>query len=49
MGLRIVNDLDIASLRRPNQEQWRINVDFPSRVIESLDREASRIGVSHQV
>jgi len=27
------------------QEQKRVNVDFPSWVIESLDKEASRVGV----
>ena len=44
----IVDDLDMATLRRPNQEQKRINVDFPSWVIDSLDREASLIGVTRQ-
>jgi hypothetical protein len=28
--------------------QKRINVDFPSWVIDSLDKEASRIGVTRQ-
>ena len=44
----IVDDLDLATLRKPNQEQRRINVDFPAWVIESLDREAARIGVTRQ-
>ena len=44
----IINDLDLGSLRKPNQEQKRINVDFPAWVIESLDREAARIGVTRQ-
>ena len=44
----IVDDLDLASARRVNQEQKRINVDFPSWVVESLDREAARIGVTRQ-
>lgn len=35
----IVNNLDLATARRANQEQKRINVDFPSWVVESLDRE----------
>ena len=39
----IVNNLDLATARRANQEQKRINVDFPSWVVESLDREAARI------
>jgi hypothetical protein len=44
----IVDDLDLATARRVNQEQKRINVDFPSWVVESLDREAQRIGVTRQ-
>lgn len=44
----IIDDLDISTARRPGQEQKRINVDFPSWVVESLDREAARIGVTRQ-
>ncbi|BBI50704.1 hypothetical protein HORIV_31250 [Vreelandella olivaria] len=38
--------MDLSSGRRVNQEQKRINVDFPA--CESLDREAARIGVTRQ-
>ena len=44
----IVDDLDVSSARRVNQDQKRINVDFPQWVVDSLDREASRIGVTRQ-
>ena len=44
----IVEDLDFATARRPNLEQKRVNVDFPSWVINSLDKEAARIGVTRQ-
>jgi hypothetical protein len=44
----IINDLDLSTARRSNLEQKRINVDFPSWVVESLDREAARIGVTRQ-
>lgn len=44
----IIDDLDLSSAKRPNQKQKRINVDFPSWVIDSLDREARRIGVTRQ-
>jgi len=44
----IIDDLDLSSIKRPNQKQKRINVDFPSWVIDSLDREASRVGVTRQ-
>ena len=44
----IINDLDLTTCRRVNQEQKRINVDFPAWVVESLDREAARVGVNRQ-
>ncbi len=44
----IVDDLDLSTLSRPNQMQKRVNVDFPVWMIESLDREASRVGVTRQ-
>lgn len=44
----IIDDVDLSSARRVNQEQKRINVDFPVWVVESLDREAARIGVTRQ-
>jgi hypothetical protein len=30
------------------QEQKRVNVDFPTWMIESLDREAGKLGVTRQ-
>jgi len=39
-------DLDIAL--RPGQEQKRVNVDFPVWMIQSLDKEARRLGVTRQ-
>ena len=44
----ITDSLDLSTARRVNLEQKRINVDFPSWVVESLDREAARIGVTRQ-
>lgn len=44
----VVEDLDLSTRRRVNQEYKRINVDFPSWVVDSLDREAARIGVTRQ-
>lgn len=44
----IINDLDLTTLRRPNQKQKRVNVDFPIWIIDSLDKEASRVGVTRQ-
>ena len=44
----IIDDLDLTTARRVNQEQKRINVDFPAWVVAALDREAARIGVTRQ-
>ena len=44
----IVSDLDLSAARRPGLEPRRINVDFPSWMVESLDREAKRLGVTRQ-
>jgi len=44
----IIDDLDLSTIKRPNQTQKRVNVDFPTWVIDSLDREASRMGVTRQ-
>ena len=40
--------LDLSKAKRVLQEQRRVNVDFPSWMIDSLDREASRLGVTRQ-
>lgn len=44
----IIGELDLGSARRPNRESRRVNVDFPGWMVESLDREAHRLGVSRQ-
>ncbi|MGH7550612.1 MAG: type II toxin-antitoxin system BrnA family antitoxin [Gemmatimonadota bacterium] len=40
--------LDISNAHRPGQKRRRVNVDFPSWMVESLDREAKRLGVTRQ-
>jgi hypothetical protein len=44
----ILQHLDLASSRRVNQEQRRVNVDFPSWMVDALDKEARRLGVTRQ-
>ena len=44
----LLGDLELSTACRVNLEQKRINVDFPSWVVEALDREATRIGVTRQ-
>jgi hypothetical protein len=47
-GEDVTRFLDLSKARRPGHEQKRVNVDFPIWMIESLDREASRLGVPRQ-
>lgn len=47
-GESVLESLDLASVRRLNLEQRRVNVDFPVWMIESFDRAARRLGVTRQ-
>ena len=47
-GEDITDLVDLSTARRPNQEQRRVNVDFPTWMIDQLDREAKRLGVTRQ-
>jgi len=47
-GKSISKHLDLSKARRLEQEQKRVNVDFPLWVIHSLDKEAKRLGVPRQ-
>ena len=47
-GEDITSSLDVSKARRVQQAQKRVNVDFPVWMIESLDREASKLGVTRQ-
>ena len=44
----ITASLDLSKARRVLQTQKRVNVDFPTWMIDSLDREASKLGVTRQ-
>jgi hypothetical protein len=47
-GENIIDELDLAQVRRPSEEIKRINVDFPAWMVAALDREARRLGVTRQ-
>jgi hypothetical protein len=47
-GDDILDALDLSKAKRVMQDQKRVNVDFPAWMIESLDKEASRVGVTRQ-
>jgi hypothetical protein len=40
--------LDLNKTRRPGLEPRRVNVDFPAWMVQSLDKEAHRLGVTRQ-
>ncbi|WP_337287666.1 CopG family transcriptional regulator [Candidatus Methylomirabilis sp.] len=44
----ILRHLDLSKAIRPWSQQRRVNVDFPVWMIESLDKEAKRLGVTRQ-
>ena len=47
-GNNISKYLDLTKTRRLEQDQKRVNVDFPLWMIHSLDKEAKRLGVPRQ-
>ena len=47
-GVDITASLDLTKAKRVLQEQRRVNVDFPTWMIKSLDREAGKLGVTRQ-
>lgn len=44
----VLDQFDLSKARRPNVEQKRVNVDFPLWMVESLDVESSRLGITRQ-
>ncbi|MDR4468245.1 MAG: hypothetical protein MRJ68_08100 [Nitrospira sp.] len=47
-GKDVTPHLDLSNARRLGHEQRRVNVDFPNWIIDSLDAQASRLGVTRQ-
>jgi hypothetical protein len=47
-GLDITASLDMSKAKRVLQAQKRVNVDFPTWMVDSLDREARKLGVTRQ-
>jgi len=44
----IMQHVDRAAGRQPNQDPRRVNVDFPPWMVEELDAEARRLGITRQ-
>jgi hypothetical protein len=47
-NLDITASLDMSKAKRVLQAQKRVNVDFPTWMVDSLDREARKLGVTMQ-
>ena len=47
-GEKITGQLDLGKARRLGSEAKRVNVDFPTWMVQSIDREARRLGVTRQ-
>lgn len=47
-GEDISEHLDFSKSYRPGTKQQRVSIDFPSWMVQELDREAERIGVPRQ-
>ena len=47
-GVDLAASLDLFKAKRVLQAQKRVNVDFPTWMIDSLDREARKLGVTRQ-
>ena len=47
-GENVTKHLNLVKTRRGGQEIRRVNVDFPVWMLNSLDKEAGRLGVSRQ-
>ena len=47
-GDAVLGALDLDAATRPRLQQKRVNVDFPLWMVEQLDREATRLGVTRQ-
>jgi hypothetical protein len=45
---KILSHLDISNSRRPGLEAKSIKIDFPLWMLESLDKEAKKLGVTRQ-
>lgn len=47
-GVDLTSHVDLSRARRPGRVTQRVNVDFPEDLLDAIDREARRIGVTRQ-
>ncbi len=48
MREKTLQPLDFGKATRPGRTVQRVNVDFPVDLLDAIDREARRIGISRQ-
>ena len=44
----IIEHLDLANMKRPGHQPQSVAVDLPTWMVEALDREANRLGISRE-
>ena len=47
-GASVMPYADLSKATRPNRKTQKVNVDFPTWMVNSLDREAAHLGISRQ-
>ena len=47
-GASVVGQLDLSRAQRVGTQAKRVNVDFPAWMVQSIDQEATRLGVTRQ-
>ena len=47
-GADVVEYLSVEKAERPGLKQRRVSVDFPAWMVQELDREAKRMGITRQ-
>jgi hypothetical protein len=48
VGEDMTKHLDFSNARRVNQEPKRVNIDFPTWVVDKLDKQSKRLGITRQ-
>jgi hypothetical protein len=47
-GEDIIQHLDLSQAKRPRSDRQTVSIDLPIWIVESIDREALRLGVTPQ-
>jgi hypothetical protein len=47
-GADVIEYLSVEKAERPGLKQRRVSVDFPAWMVQELDREAKRMGITRQ-